>query len=84
MSKSAGAYKNFTLYCLSSFVFISVGEIIRPEGTPTRTRKPLDLPIGLMMQPTINKDSGETESKLQEIMKMTGILSINGKVRLRC
>jgi hypothetical protein len=54
-----------------------VGEL---QGTPTRQRRALDLPVACMVQPAISKDSGETESKLQEIMKMNGILNINGKV----
>ncbi|XP_057326018.1 dual specificity mitogen-activated protein kinase kinase hemipterous-like [Microplitis mediator] len=44
-------------------------------GTPTRSRKQLDLPI--QMVPPKTCDS-EVDSKLQEIMKMNGILTING------
>ncbi|XP_066994275.2 dual specificity mitogen-activated protein kinase kinase 7 isoform X2 [Anabrus simplex] len=54
-----------------------LGEI-RTDGTPIRPRKQLDLPVGIGMQPR-NQDGAEIESKLQEIMKMNGILNINGK-----
>ncbi|XP_069696444.1 dual specificity mitogen-activated protein kinase kinase 7-like isoform X2 [Periplaneta americana] len=56
-------------------------EGITKEGTPQRSRKQLDLPVNpwtSMVQK--NQDGGEIESKLQEeIMKMNGILSIDGK-----
>ncbi|KAK0089008.1 hypothetical protein PV325_009759 [Microctonus aethiopoides] len=45
-------------------------------GTPTRPRRQLDLPI--QTAPPKTCDS-EFESKLQEIMKMNGILNINGQ-----
>ncbi|XP_015518260.2 dual specificity mitogen-activated protein kinase kinase 7 isoform X1 [Neodiprion lecontei] len=47
------------------------------SGTPTRPRRNLDLPV-LQMPPQRTQDS-EFDSKLQEIMKMNGILSINGQ-----
>ncbi|XP_012250643.1 dual specificity mitogen-activated protein kinase kinase 7-like [Athalia rosae] len=47
------------------------------SGTPTRPRRQLDLPV-LQMPPQRTHDS-EFDSKLQEIMKMNGILSINGR-----
>jgi len=54
--------------------------ITRGEGTPQRPRKQLDLPVLPSMMQQRNQDGGEIESKLQEeIMKMNGILSINGK-----
>ncbi|EZA48885.1 Dual specificity mitogen-activated protein kinase kinase [Ooceraea biroi] len=46
-------------------------------GTPTRPRKQLDLPVSQMVPP--KKHDSEFESKLQEIMKMNGILNINGQ-----
>ncbi|XP_033227350.1 dual specificity mitogen-activated protein kinase kinase hemipterous-like isoform X2 [Belonocnema kinseyi] len=46
-------------------------------GTPTRIRKQLDLPVSHMLPP--KSHDGEFESKLQEIMKMNGILNINGQ-----
>ncbi|XP_015608574.1 dual specificity mitogen-activated protein kinase kinase 7 [Cephus cinctus] len=46
-------------------------------STPTRPRKQLDLPV-LHMSPPKMHDS-EFELKLQEIMKMNGILNINGQ-----
>ncbi|XP_051166894.1 dual specificity mitogen-activated protein kinase kinase 7-like [Leptopilina boulardi] len=46
-------------------------------GTPTRIRRLLDLPV-LQMLPPKMYDS-EFELKLQEIMKMNGILNINGQ-----
>ncbi|XP_063232158.1 dual specificity mitogen-activated protein kinase kinase 7-like [Bacillus rossius redtenbacheri] len=55
-----------------------LGDMVRPEGTPTRIRKPMNLPVELVIQQK-NQESGEIERKLQEIMKMNGILSINGK-----
>ncbi|KAG8034477.1 hypothetical protein G9C98_007553 [Cotesia typhae] len=45
-------------------------------GTPTRPRKQLDLPIQMVQPKTCDS---EVESKLQEIMKMNGILTINGQ-----
>lgn len=46
-------------------------------GTPTRLRRQLDLPVSQMVPP--KKHDSEFESKLQEIMKMNGILNINGQ-----
>ncbi|XP_011633408.1 dual specificity mitogen-activated protein kinase kinase hemipterous-like isoform X2 [Pogonomyrmex barbatus] len=46
-------------------------------GTPTRPRRQLDLPVSQIVQP--KKHDSEFESKLQEIMKMNGILNINGQ-----
>ncbi|XP_012228603.1 dual specificity mitogen-activated protein kinase kinase hemipterous-like isoform X2 [Linepithema humile] len=46
-------------------------------GTPTRPRRQLDLPVSHMVPP--KKHDSEFESKLQEIMKMNGILNINGQ-----
>lgn len=64
------------------FVGLIVDGITRGEGTPQRPRKQLDLPVLPSMMQQRNQDGGEIESKLQEeIMKMNGILSINGKVR---
>lgn len=54
----------------------AVGDI----GTPTRVRKQLDLPVSVLMQPK-SQDNAEVDSKMKEIMKMNGILSINGMVR---
>lgn len=51
-----------------------------PGGTPTRLMKPLDLPVGSFQPKETN--TGEIDRKMQEIMKMTGILDINGKVNL--
>ncbi|GLG97080.1 Dual specificity mitogen-activated protein kinase kinase hemipterous [Gryllus bimaculatus] len=48
------------------------------DGTPTRPRKSLNLQLSSGLQQR-NQDAGEIESKLQEIMKMNGILNINGK-----
>ncbi|XP_063983736.1 dual specificity mitogen-activated protein kinase kinase 7-like [Diachasmimorpha longicaudata] len=45
-------------------------------GTPTRPRRQLDLPVSQMLPP--KPHDSEVESKLQEIMKMNGILNING------
>lgn len=50
-------------------------------GTPTRSRKQLDLPVNGMM-PSKSPDNAEVERKMKEIMKMNGILSINGRVNL--
>nr|CAD7207181.1 unnamed protein product [Timema douglasi] len=49
---------------------------VRPDGTPTRPRKPIDLP---MIPPQKHQDSGEMDGKLKEIMQMNGILNINQK-----
>lgn len=46
-------------------------------GTPTRPRRQLDLPVSQIIPP--KKHDSEFESKLQEIMKMNGILNINGQ-----
>jgi hypothetical protein len=59
----------------------TVEGITRGEGTLQRPRKQLDLPVLPSMMQQRNQDGGEFESRLQEeIMKMNGILSINGKV----
>ena len=49
---------------------------IHPDGTPM---KPRNLPLPVQTAPTRAPDS-EIESKMQEIMKMNGILNINGEV----
>lgn len=46
-------------------------------GTPTRPRRQLDLPVSQITPPKMH--DSEVESKLQEIMKMNGILNINGQ-----
>ncbi|XP_070165430.1 dual specificity mitogen-activated protein kinase kinase hemipterous isoform X1 [Polyergus mexicanus] len=46
-------------------------------GTPTRPRRQLDLPVSQIIPP--KKHDSEFESKMQEIMKMNGILNINGQ-----
>lgn len=46
-------------------------------GTPTRTRKHIDLPVSIMMQPRV-EDTSEVEVKMKQIMKMSGLLTING------
>lgn len=51
--------------------------IVGDMGTPTRPRRQLDLPVSQMVPP--KKHDIEFESKLQEIMKMNGILNINGQ-----
>lgn len=56
------------------FLFIKT---VVDSGTPTRPRRNLNLPV-LQMPPQRTQDS-EFDSKLQEIMKMNGILSINGQ-----
>jgi len=48
-------------------------------GTPTRTRKHIDLPVSIMMQPRV-EDTSEVEVKMKQIMKMSGLLTINGIV----
>jgi sulfite exporter TauE/SafE len=63
--------------CSHQSVRVSVGDI----ATPTRTRKQLDLPVSGLMQPK-SQDSTEVDSKMKEIMKMNGILNINGKVNI--
>lgn len=50
-------------------------------GTPTRPRKQLDLPVSVLM-PSRSPDNAEVDRKMKEIMKMNGILNINGKVNL--
>lgn len=47
-------------------------------GTPTRTRKQLDLPVSIIQQPK-QIDSAEIENKMKDIMKMNGILNINNR-----
>lgn len=53
------------------------------SGTPaTRTpKKLLDLPVFPIQQRESN--AGEIDRKMQDIMKLTGILEINGKVSLK-
>jgi len=48
-------------------------------GTPTRTRKHIDLPVSIMMQPRV-EDTSEVEVKMKQSMKMSGLLTINGIV----
>jgi len=48
-------------------------------GTPTRTRKHIDLPVSVLMQPRV-EDTSEVEVKMKQIMKMSGLLTINGIV----
>ncbi len=48
-------------------------------GTPTRIRKKLDLPVSALIQ-TKSQENPEVDNKMKEIMKMNGILNINGKV----
>lgn len=48
-------------------------------GTPTRTRKFIDLPDYVLMQPRV-EDTSEVEVKMKQIMKMSGLLTINGIV----
>ncbi|XP_050429116.1 dual specificity mitogen-activated protein kinase kinase 7-like [Adelges cooleyi] len=45
-------------------------------GTPTRTRKHIDLPVSVLMQPRV-EDTTEVEVKMKQIMKMSGLLTIN-------
>lgn len=63
------------IYVIVFSFFVSVGDI----ATPTRSRKQLDLPVSVLMQPRC-QDSTEVDSKMKEIMKMNGILNIKGKV----
>jgi len=73
---------SITNFNIKIFDGLIVDGITRGEGTPQRPRKQLDLPVLPSMMQQRNQDGGEIESKLQEeIMKMNGILSINGKVR---
>jgi len=53
--------------------FLVVGD----TGTPTRLRRQLDLPVSQITPPKMH--DSEVELKLQEIMKMNGILNINGQ-----
>lgn len=50
-------------------------------GTPTRTRKHIDLPDCVLMQPRI-EDTSEVEVKMKQIMKMSGLLTIDGIVSI--
>lgn len=52
-------------------------------GTPTRTRKLIDLPDYVLMQPRV-EDTSEVEVKMKQIMKMSGLLTINGIVSSAC
>lgn len=47
--------------------------------TPRKSLKQLDLPVGLFVQPK-SQDTSEIENKMKEIMQLSGILCINGKV----
>lgn len=57
--------------------FVLVGDM----GTPTRTRKHIDLPVSVLMQPRV-EDTSEVEVKMKQIMKMSGLLTINGIVSI--
>lgn len=57
------------------FLFVSVGDM----GTPTRTRKYIDLPVSVLMQPRV-EDTSEVEVKMKQIMKMSGLLTIDNIV----
>lgn len=60
---------------LVTITFVSVGDM----GTPTRTRKQIDLPGSVLMQPRV-EDTSEVEVKMKQIMRMSGLLTINGIV----
>lgn len=48
-------------------------------GTPRKPIRQLDLPVGLFV-PTKSHDTSEIENKMKDIMQLSGILCINGKV----
>uniref|UniRef100_A0ABD2XE91 mitogen-activated protein kinase kinase n=1 Tax=Trichogramma kaykai TaxID=54128 RepID=A0ABD2XE91_9HYME len=49
-------------------------------GTPTKSRRQLDLPLsGSFLPSEYKKNVNEAESKMSDIMKMSGILTINGQ-----
>lgn len=50
---------------------------LTPRGTPTRQRKPLVLPVSSYSH---KEPNAEMDRKLQEIVKLTGILEINNNV----
>ncbi|XP_012056844.1 PREDICTED: dual specificity mitogen-activated protein kinase kinase 7-like [Atta cephalotes] len=52
-------------------------QLVGDMGTPTRLRRQLDLPVSQITPPKMH--DSEVELKLQEIMKMNGILNINGQ-----
>ncbi|KAL1138709.1 hypothetical protein AAG570_008771, partial [Ranatra chinensis] len=58
----------------SILFFFLVGDV----GTPTRSRKQIDLPVVNYVEPPVT-DPTEVDSKIKEIMKLTGIICINGK-----
>lgn len=53
--------------------FVTVGEM----GTP-RKAKPIDLPV-MFAQPKVH-DASEIDNKMKEIMRLSGVLCIDGKV----
>lgn len=57
-------------------MFFVVGEM----GTP-RKAKAFDLPV-MFPQPKV-QDAGEIDNKMKEIMQLSGILCIDGKVNVR-
>lgn len=74
---SVVCYQTYTNYIFIK-LFVAVGEM----GTPRKSLKQLDLPVGLFVQPK-SQDTSEIENKMKEIMQLSGILCINGKVTER-
>lgn len=67
-----------TCYVMLSFSLLAVP--LQPNGTPTRTRKPFNL-AGLSSSGNCGVLSGqaEIEARLQEIIKLTGIITVDGR-----
>ena len=64
----------FLLFCI-------VTVPLQPNGTPTRIRRNLDI-AGISNAPascSANSKQSEIEARLQEIIKLTGIITINGQ-----
>jgi len=59
---------------------LSIAVPLQPNGTPTRVRKPFDL-AGLSSSGNCGTHSrqAEIEARLQEIIKLTGIITVDGR-----
>lgn len=52
---------------------------LQPNGTPTRVRRNFDLEGINITNCSANSKQAEIEARLQEIIKLTGIITVDGK-----
>ena len=63
----------------SSFSIFFVVVPLQPNGTPTRARRNFDLAGVNINNCSTNSKQAEIEARLQEIIKLTGIITVDGK-----